>query len=170
MFAWSIRNPWLCLTKYGPNGHETGAMNPRTPGSFGCQHCGRSNFVSQYALKQHQRSGFCAKVIADLAKGRSSPMSVDTKGSNTDVQQDEDWEPLPYLPPSTPTRKQPKSRFEMDGIETHVQYPGLPLNNTNPGLQCLSLSQLIRGIDTPGYKPFTMDMVEWSNHHTVQYY
>ena len=46
-------------------------------------------------------------------------MSVDTKGSNTDVQQDEDWEPLPYLPPSTPTRKQPKSRFEMDGIETH---------------------------------------------------
>ena len=62
-------------------------MNPQTPRQFGCIHCGQNNFITQNALRQHLKQGFCAKVEEHLKAGWNqdlSPMSWVNEDRNSE--------------------------------------------------------------------------------------
>ena len=97
-------------------------MYPQTPSNFGCVHCGRSNFASANALRQHQKKGFCSKVQQNLNQegdAALSPMSWANEAEYSDQEGPDCGAYMPYLPEQLPRRKQPKSRLERADIEPH---------------------------------------------------
>ena len=101
---------------------EFGAMYPQTPSNYGCVHCGRSNFASANALRQHQKKGFCSKVqqhLNEQGNAALSPMSWANEAEDSDQESIDCGDDMPYLPDQSPRRKQPKSRLEGADIEPH---------------------------------------------------
>ena len=97
-------------------------MIPQTPGQFGCIHCGRTNFTTRNALRQHLKQGFCAKIEEHLKTVRNqdlSPMSWANENVNSDQDSMDYGDNMPYLPVETPPRKQTRSRFDMAEIPAH---------------------------------------------------
>ena len=97
-------------------------MNPQTPRQFECIHCGRNNFITQNALRQHLKQGFCAKVEEHLKAGWNqdlSPMSWANEDRNSEEASMDDGGDMPYLPVEPPPRKQTMSRFDMAEIAAH---------------------------------------------------
>ena len=97
-------------------------MYPQTPSNFGCVHCGRSNFASANALRQHQKKGFCSKVQQNLNQegdAALSPMSWANEAEYSDQEGPDCGAYMPYLPEQLPRRKKPKSRLERADIEPH---------------------------------------------------
>ena len=95
---------------------------PSTPIQIGCIYCNRTNFKSQHALNQHQKTGFCAKLKSQGKAGRTFGHRQGTI-DNEEQKQDDDCtgidDDMAFLPPDTPPRKKAVSRLELQAIEDH---------------------------------------------------
>ena len=96
-------------------------MLPGTPTQYGCIYCNRSNFISQHALTQHQKTGFCAKLklqAKSCPKSDHSESSIESQEEN----QGDNWhefDDVPMFPVKSPPRKKAVSRLELQAIEGH---------------------------------------------------
>ncbi len=68
---------------------------------FGCEYCGRNNFRSEWALRQHQERGNCALARNQDASRASMSISSASRGQ---LEQDDD--DAQYFTPSPPRRPQ----------------------------------------------------------------
>jgi len=83
---------------------DSGAKTMESPTNYGCKYCGRSNFMTQYALNAHIERSYCGTLRNQAIPSR-----------NPDNHERPNFD---YNPPSPP-RKVRAIRREIQGIEEH---------------------------------------------------